>query len=26
LGRCTIQVVAKGKRDEIEYRSGAQVY
>jgi beta-galactosidase len=26
LGRCIIQVVAKGKRDEIEYRSGAQVY
>jgi beta-galactosidase len=26
LGRCLIQVAAKGKRDEMEYRSGAQVY
>ena len=26
LGRCIIQVVAKGKRDEMEYRSGAQIY
>ncbi len=26
LGRCIIQVAAKGKRDEMEYRSGAEVY
>ncbi len=26
LGRCIVQVAAKGKRDEMEYRSGAQVY
>ena len=26
LGRCIVQVAAKGKKDEMEYRSGAQVY
>ncbi len=26
LGRCIVQVAAKGKRDEMEYRSGARVY